>query len=103
PGGGPVGGAPGAPWGAAAMTDGDREAAGGGVIDAEGFRVRLLAVHPEAYRLDYGVLSNQTLWFVSHALSDLPRVPAFGAELREAWQAYRQVNDAFAAAVAEVA
>jgi trehalose 6-phosphate synthase len=100
---GPLVAGTGATWVAAAMTDGDREAAGAGVIDAEGFRVRLLAVDPETYRLAYDVVSNQTLWFVYHGLYDLPRDPAFGAELREAWQAYRQVNDAFAAAVAEVA
>ncbi|HZM29616.1 MAG TPA: trehalose-6-phosphate synthase, partial [Acidimicrobiales bacterium] len=44
-----------------------------------------------------------TLWFVHHGLYDLPRTPAFGLELREAWHAYRQVNEAFADAVAEVA
>jgi trehalose 6-phosphate synthase len=90
-------------WVAAAMTDGDRKAAAAGVVDAEDFHVRLLAVDPETYRLAYDVVSNQTLWFVHHGLYDLPRTPAFGRDLREAWQAYRQVNDAFADAVAEVA
>jgi trehalose 6-phosphate synthase len=90
-------------WVAAAMSDADRKAAAAGVVDAEDFHVRLLAVDPEAYRLAYDVVSNQTLWFVHHGLYDLPRTPAFGLDLREAWHAYREVNEAFADAVAEVA
>lgn len=90
-------------WVAAAMSDGDRAAARAGVVDAEDFRVRLLAVDPDTYRLAYDVVSNQVLWFVHHGLYDLPREPAFGLDLREAWQAYRAVNDAFADAVAETA
>jgi trehalose 6-phosphate synthase len=90
-------------WVAAAMSDGDRAAAQAGVVDAEDFRVRLLSVDSEAYRLAYDVVSNQILWFVHHGLYDLPREPAFGPDLRDAWQAYRDVNQAFAHAVAEVA
>ncbi|MGH2475448.1 MAG: trehalose-6-phosphate synthase, partial [Candidatus Limnocylindrales bacterium] len=41
----------GATWIAAAMSDGDREAAAQGLIDAEGFRVDLVAVDREAFRL----------------------------------------------------
>jgi trehalose 6-phosphate synthase len=90
-------------WVAAAMSDGDRAAARAGVVDAEDFHVRLLNVDPETYRLAYDVVSNQILWFVHHGLYDLPREPAFGADLRDAWQAYRDVNQAFADAVADVA
>lgn len=90
-------------WVAAAMSDGDRAAADAGVVDAEDFRVRLLGVDPDTYRLAYDVVSNQILWFVHHGLYDLPREPAFGPDLREAWQAYRDVNQAFAEVVAEVA
>ncbi len=90
-------------WVAAAMSDADRAAAAAGVIDAEDFRVRLLGIDPETYRLAYDVVSNQILWFVHHGLYDLPREPAFGADLRDAWQAYRAVNHAFAEVVAEVA
>jgi trehalose 6-phosphate synthase len=90
-------------WVAAAMSDGDRAAADAGVVDAEDFRVRLLGIDPETYRLAYDVVSNQILWFVHHGLYDLPREPAFGVDLRDAWQAYRDVNRAFADAVAEVA
>jgi trehalose 6-phosphate synthase len=100
---GPLVSGTGALWVAAAMGEGDRAAAAAGVVDAEDFRVRLVEVDPEAYRLAYDVVSNQVLWFVHHGLYDLPREPAFGADLREAWQAYRRVNTAFADAVADVA
>ncbi|HEX5365718.1 MAG TPA: trehalose-6-phosphate synthase [Acidimicrobiales bacterium] len=90
-------------WVAAAMSDGDRRAAQAGVVDAEGFRVRLVTVDPDTYRLAYDVVSNQILWFLHHGLYDLPREPAFGPELADAWAAYRQVNEAFALAVAETA
>lgn len=93
----------GATWVAAAMSDGDRAAAARGVIDAEGMRVRLVSVDAETYRLAYDVVSNQTLWFVHHGLYDLPRAPAFRRDFREAWQAYRAVNAAFADTVAETA
>ena len=91
----------GATWIAAAMSEGDREAAAKGLIDADDLRVRLLALDREAYRLANDVVSTQVLWFVHHGLYDLPRAPAFGRDLRDAWLAYRQVNEAFADAVAE--
>ena len=91
----------GATWIAAAMSDGDRAAAAKGLIETDGMRVHLLALDPDAYGLAYDVVSNQVLWFVHHGLYDLPRAPAFGHDLREAWAAYRHVNDAFADAVAE--
>jgi trehalose 6-phosphate synthase len=90
-------------WVAAAMSEGDRTAAEAGVVDAEDFRVRLLAVDAETYRLAYDVISNQVLWFLHHGLYDLPREPAFGPGLADAWQAYREVNRAFAEVVADTA
>lgn len=98
---GPLAADTGATWVAAAMSPGDREAAALGVVEAEDLRVRLLAVDDETYRLAYDVVSNQALWFVHHGLYDLSREPAFGADFRDAWQAYRAFNDAFADAVAE--
>ena len=49
------------------------------------------------------MVSNEVLWFAHHGLWDLPRQPSFGPWWREAWDAYRTVNHAFADAVAEVA
>ncbi|HET6773506.1 MAG TPA: trehalose-6-phosphate synthase [Acidimicrobiales bacterium] len=100
---GPLVAGTGALWVAAAMGEGDRAAAAAGVVDALDFRVCLVEVDPHLYRLAYDVISNQVLWFVHHGLYDLPREPAFGPDLRDAWQAYRRVNRAFADAVADIA
>jgi len=93
----------GATWIAAAMTDGDREAAAEGVVDSEGFRVHTLAVDPQAYRMAYDVVSNATLWFLHHGLFDLSRRPRLDRRWAEAWAAYRDVNHAFARAVIDQA
>ena len=90
-----------ATWLASAISDGDREAAAGGVVDADGFRVHLLAVEPETYRLAYDVVSNGVLWFAHHGLWDLTRAPSFDASWPDAWAAYGALNDAFAEAIAE--
>ncbi len=90
-------------WLAAAITDEDREVAQGGVVEADGFHVRLLATDAEAYRLAYEVVSNEVLWFAHHGLWDLTRAPTFDASWPVAWDAYRTVNHAFADAVADVA
>jgi trehalose 6-phosphate synthase len=98
---GPVVAGTGATWTAAAMTDGDRVAAQRGVVEAEGFRVRLLPVDAERYRMAYDVVCNAVLWFVHHGLFDLARRPRFDGRWRTAWEAYRQVNAEFAAAVCD--
>jgi trehalose 6-phosphate synthase len=90
----------GATWVAAAITDGDREAATDGVIDAGGFQVRMLAIDRETYRLAYDVVSNSVLWFAHHGLFDLSREPTFDHSWPDAWAAYRDLNSAFAGAVA---
>ncbi len=97
-------------WVAAAMSEGDRLAAAAtepdgtdGVIDAEGFRLRLVDVDPATFAMAYDVVCNATLWFVHHGLFDASRRPLFDRRVGEAWGAYRLVNDAFANAVADVA
>ncbi len=90
-------------WIAAALTDGDRRAATDGVIEAEGLRVRLLAIDPDDFRAAYDVVANATLWFCHHGLFDLARRPRIDRSWRQAWAAYRRVNDAFAEAVAATA
>ena len=90
-------------WVAAAITDEDREAAAGGTVEAEGFRLRTVVVEPELYRLAYDVVSNATLWFTYHDLYDRARRPRFDRRWREAWDGYRRVNAAFAAMVADEA
>jgi len=91
----------GAAWIAAAISDADREAAKQGLMDAQGFRLRTLALDPDDYRMAYNVVSNSTLWFLHHGLYDLPRRPRFDRHWHQAWDGYRRVNDAFATAVGE--
>ena len=93
----------GATWIAAAITEEDREAAKGGMVDAEGFRLKSLVIDEDEYRMYYDVVANATLWFLHHNLFDLPRRPRIDRRWREAWDAYRAVNDAFCDAVAEEA
>jgi trehalose 6-phosphate synthase len=90
-------------WLAAAITDGDRKAAATGVVEAEGFRVRMLAIDHETYRLAYDVVSNEVLWFAHHGLWDRSHHPTFDRSWLLAWDAYRTLNHHFADAVAEVA
>jgi trehalose 6-phosphate synthase len=90
-------------WIAAAMTDGDREAAGQGIIEADGFRVRTLALDPERYRMAYDVVCNATLWFIHHHLFDLSRRPRIDTAWLAAWEAYEEVNEAFARVVVDEA
>lgn len=89
-----------ATWLAAAMSEPDRAAAAAGIVEADGFRVHLLAVDPETYRLAYDVVSNEVLWFAHHGLWDLTRQPTFDSSWNDAWEAYRTLNHAFADAVA---
>lgn len=90
-------------WLAAAMSDGDRVVAGEGVVEREGFTIRLLDLDPAAFAMAYDVIGNATLWFVHHHLYDLARRPRFDRYWRRAWDAYREVNHRFAEAVAEIA
>ncbi|HEX5265355.1 MAG TPA: trehalose-6-phosphate synthase, partial [Acidimicrobiales bacterium] len=92
-----------ATWVAAAMSDADREAAAGGVVEAEGFRFRCLDIDPATYRMAYDVVANSTLWFLHHHLWDLPRRPRFDRHWRQAWDGYRAYNEAFARALADEA
>lgn len=90
-------------WVAAALSAEDREAATSGVIQADGLRVRTVDLPADDLRLAYDVVSNQTLWFAHHGMLDHYREPTFDAAWHTAWSAYRRVNVAFAAAVAELA
>jgi trehalose 6-phosphate synthase len=87
-------------WIAAALGDGDREAANEGVIEAEGLRVRTLDIDPGVLRQAYDVIGNSTLWFLYHGLHDLSRRPIIDDGWRVAWGAYRSYNETFAATVA---
>jgi trehalose 6-phosphate synthase len=90
-------------WVAAALSEADREAAAAGVVDAGGLRVRTVELDPEDLRQAYDVVSNETLWFAHHGMFDGYDEPTFDATWFAAWDAFRRVNAAFAAVVAEVA
>ena len=85
-----------AKWIAAALSDGDRQAADSGMIEAEGFQVRTLAIDPDDLNLAYNVIANETLWFIFHDLYDRVRAPVIDSEWYEAWSAYRRYNQEFA-------
>jgi trehalose 6-phosphate synthase len=93
----------GATWVAGALSEADRVAARQQTIESAGFNVCLLTLDESDYRAYYDVVSNGTLWFLHHGLWDIPRRPRFDRPWREAWNAYRRVNDAFAKRVADVA
>jgi trehalose 6-phosphate synthase len=91
----------GATWIAGAVSDADREVASDELVEAGGFRLRMLDVAAADYRGYYDVIANSTLWYLYHGLFDRPRRPRIDRYWREAWSAYRRVNAAFATAVAE--
>ena len=90
-------------WVAAAMSPEDREAAGSGITEVEGFRFRALAIDPDRYRAYYDVIANAALWFTHHGLHDRARRPVIDRHWWAAWDDYVAVNQAFAGGVAEVA
>jgi trehalose 6-phosphate synthase len=92
-----------ATWVAAAMSDADRSVAARGVVTAEDLRVQLVAIDAARYRMAYDVIGNATLWFLHHGLWDLSRRPRFDQRWREAWDAYRAYNAAFADVVVDTA
>jgi trehalose 6-phosphate synthase len=95
-------------WVASAMDEADRQKASEGPrldvrIDDARYRMRLLSLETETFDRFYNQVSNRLLWFLHHYLWDLPRVPSLTEEDRTSWEAYRQVNLAFAEALAEEA
>lgn len=92
-------------WVASAMSAAERQLAAQGRIeetaqDGSGYRLRLVAVPPEAYRLYYDVVANPVLWFVQHGLWQ--RILEPDADLTVPWRdGYLAVNQAFADAVVE--
>jgi trehalose 6-phosphate synthase len=87
-------------WVAAAMTDTDRDVAANGVVDVEGFRIRLVSVDATTYREAYDVVCNANLWFVHHGLFDDSHHQGDDDSFARAWSSYRTFNAAMADAVA---
>ena len=109
-------------WVASAMTEQDREQSARGDLSVAGeeprfeageasepagaraaYRVRYLSFDRETFDRYYNGVSNEILWFLHHQLWDVPRWPRFSEETRRSWDAYREINDAFAGALDEAA
>jgi trehalose 6-phosphate synthase len=94
-------------WVAAALSEPERRLAAEKravdvALDGEQYRVRYVALSPEAYHKYYNVVANPMLWFIQHYLWDLGRHPDIGANEFDAWHnGYLVVNDAFARAVVD--
>ncbi len=93
----------GATWVASALDDADRAASEAGLMSEDGLRIELVDPDPAIYAMAYNVISNATLWFCHHHLFDSARRPRADSRWMEAWDAYRQLNQLFAEAVAKVA
>src|SRR4051812_2465006 len=65
------------------------------------FRLRLVRLDRADYDRYYNVFANPLLWFIQHGLWNRPYTPEMSAATRAAWDAYRRVNEAFAAALAD--
>ncbi len=65
------------------------------------FRLRFVLTEEELYDEYYSTVSNPLLWFIQHYMWDAPRTPTFTPEMWSAWESYREVNQAFAEAIAE--
>jgi trehalose 6-phosphate synthase len=92
-------------WIASAMSEEDREHAEGGWLDLtdEGanYSLRYLSFEPPTYDAFYNGISNRVLWFLHHYLWDVAATPRFDAGVRGMWDAYREVNQGFARALAD--
>ena len=66
-------------------------------------RMRYVVMPQERYDGYYNEISNRILWFVHHALWDIPRSPMFDDATEAAWYDYIETNRAFANALADEA
>lgn len=89
-----------ATWFAAAMSPADTDAHAAGAATGLGIDLELIHLDPAAHRMHYDTVSNGALWFLFHGMFDHIRRPRFDLRFREAWDAYVEVNHAFASAVA---
>lgn len=92
-------------WVAAAMSEGEHEAAARRIpIETDGgVHVRLVDVAPETFAAAYRVVANSTLWFVFHGMFDRIYRPVLDRRFYEAWEGYRSYNESFADLIEQVA
>lgn len=93
-------------WVASPLSDDDarahREAKGNLTVPMGDRQLRLAFVPSEAarFRAFYDEVSNSLLWFLQHGITNPPEHPEFDEAAWQAWEAYRQVNLAFAQVIA---
>ncbi|HET9730617.1 MAG TPA: trehalose-6-phosphate synthase, partial [Acidimicrobiia bacterium] len=87
-------------WVAAALSTEDAQGVAESHADLD-VEMVLLRLDPRLHRLHYDVVSNRVLWFLHHGLFDRSYRPQHDVHFRDAWDAYRSVNETFAQAVAE--
>ena len=69
-------------------------------LDGDAYRLRYVAVEPEAYHQYYNIIANPILWFIQHYLWDLGWHPDIRENETDAWRdGYLVVNRLFADAV----
>jgi trehalose 6-phosphate synthase len=94
-------------WVCAALSDDDREAsrqtARGVITDGVPVGVRMLDIDETVFQHAYNDIANSTLWFLNHLLYSTPTQPVFDAAWRQQWAGYVAYNEAFAAALDELA
>ncbi|HEY1331874.1 MAG TPA: trehalose-6-phosphate synthase [Actinomycetota bacterium] len=92
-------------WIASAMTDEDRRQAAAGRVDVVSedlkYGLRYLSFESDVYDRYYNGITNRVLWFLHHYLWDTARTPVFDLDTYRSWDAFRDVNQAFAEALAE--
>lgn len=69
-------------------------------VDGAELRLRYLAFDEPAFDGYYNGFCNSILWFMNHNMWNLPVTPSFDESTAQDWKAYRQVNRAFAEALA---
>lgn len=94
-----------ATWIACARTASDAAWQAGEVQLADtdrSIQVKFLAPEPAAFDQYYNVIANPLLWFLQHAMWDVPREPMIDRTTWQAWEAgYQVVNRLFATAIAQ--
>jgi len=92
-------------WVAAALGDEEARLAALGdtvevALDGDAYRLRYVALDPDAYHKYYNIVANPMLWFIQHYLWDLGWHPDIAENETDAWEnGYLPVNLAFADAV----
>jgi trehalose 6-phosphate synthase len=90
-------------WIGCAQTPADTKYGAGSINLDEGGEVKVAFLTPDTLAYDgyYNVIANPLLWFIQHAMWDVPRAPVIDRAVWQAWEeGYVAVNREFAEAIA---